>query len=319
MDTSTDSPIPTGSGTSRLPVGSAKVLPDGGEDHTLTVPVANGWITGRAGSGKTMFVHALITALAHTDDTLVWLADQYGGSAAPWVDGVCRTGADGTGLVAVGAVDWVVDTTDGVKKMLTRATDVVRSRRTTFRGEILRAGIDTGVQRLPVSPDRPAIVVVFDGVDWEADPDLEALLRDLLRFGPEASVHAVVAQQPAAAPAGLRGNVEWVASLVDGRGDDYLTKALGLDAAQKLRDFVADASPGAVVIHNGSGGWVGAGTVDRTPPSQIAYTVRDTEARRPLLDDTSAHAAGDEYRKRWTLHSDGGAMLTLLRDSRTDR
>ncbi len=277
----------------------------------LTVPVGNWWLAGPRGAGKTVLLRNLLVGLARTADVLTWTAEYDGGLAAPWLDALTRTGR------ARGGIDWPVNTVEGMKAQLNAALNIIARRRTVYRGDILRNVVDFGEAKLPIGPDRPAIVLVLDGADIFLDSvEVQFLLEEVMTTGSQVGVHVVYSTRSWSLPHN-RGVVDFVAVFGP---DDYVERVGSVFGwpLEDLRGLHRFAGPGDFI-----------GAMTRAPMWWRSYiqpsltwtwaVVEETDGRRPTLDKESTDAAGDPYLLRWMDDSDAGQMVTDLKNTPSSR
>lgn len=291
----------------RIPIGQAVAGAERGP--VVGVPAGNALVTGRRGSGKSVFLQNLLAGYARTIDTLSWAADDGGALAAPWVS------AAATGQVDVTGVDWAASTPGGLEKMLASATRIIVDRHRNYQRDILRHAVDTGRALLPINPKRPAIVLIADLADPTfAEQHATSLLR-VLKTGPAAGVFLVLASQynlreflgdavqnaiDYVAVFGMKDEAE-MESLVGYHRNPLVTEYMN---GHQIGDFLLRTSLPERVR------WVQG---YQSYPRRMGEVAAATQDRRPTLDESSMYAAGDDYRNRWMPSSDGGQMLNALR------
>lgn len=112
-------------------------------------------IGGTTGSGKTTLLDLIIAWLARCTDTLIWVVDFNGGGlGAPWN----RPYEEGRSPRPI--VDWIGDNEAECALILACAKNIAKSRKTDRESVSLRR--KAGTRLLPLSPQKPGIVVITD-------------------------------------------------------------------------------------------------------------------------------------------------------------
>lgn len=112
-------------------------------------------VGGTTGSGKTTLLNRIIAYLARCTDALIWVIDFNGGGlGAPWN----RPFEEGKTPKPI--IDWLGDTEEESAVIMACAKGIARSRKTDRESVQMRR--DAGTNVLPMSPRKPAIVVITD-------------------------------------------------------------------------------------------------------------------------------------------------------------
>lgn len=112
-------------------------------------------VGGTTGSGKTTLLNRIIAHLARCIDCLIWVVDFNGGGlGAPW------TRLYEEGKVDRPIIDWLADNETEGAVLMACAHGIATSRKTDRESVALRRAAGSNI--LPVSPEKPAIVVITD-------------------------------------------------------------------------------------------------------------------------------------------------------------
>lgn len=112
-------------------------------------------IGGTTNSGKTTLLNRIIAHLARCTDCLIWVVDFNGGGlGAPW------TLLYEEGKVNRPIIDWLADNETEGAVLMACAHGIATSRKTDREAVALRRAAGSNI--LPVSPEKPAIVVITD-------------------------------------------------------------------------------------------------------------------------------------------------------------
>jgi hypothetical protein len=119
-------------------------------------------VTGIHRSGMTTFLRSVLAELVHYEDTLTWVMNLNSDCAEdPLVESYLK------GHAPQPAVDWVADTPTEINSMAAELGRIAQARRHDRAARAACAGAADGM--LPLSPDRPGIVLVVSGVEALAD------------------------------------------------------------------------------------------------------------------------------------------------------
>lgn len=259
-------------------------------------------VVGPTGSGKTNMVHVILAGFARATDILTWVIDLNAGSAGlPWV----RPALDSTGQTTDGmrpGVDWLAGTYNEALTMLDAAVKIAKHRKMAYQDLLSQANTDL----LPISAKIPQIMIVIDeGAEILASGDksmrpLAEKILEVIRIARAMGLRTVLTALGATGSVlgnlMIRREAKVRVALTGGETE-------GMDLGKQFpgsRGLRVDQAP-----YKGSGFM---GTPEspvalfknwRILPNQIRDIVAATSDRHPVLDDTSAHAAGPAYARRW--------------------
>ncbi len=279
-------------------------------------------VLGPPGSGKSTFVDVVLAGFARCTDVITFVIDfKAGASARPWVRPYLEAAghlAPRRGLPAPPAdtrpgVDWVASTPKEARRMLRAVLAINAARQAAYQD--LMDEHDTTL--LPVSARLPQIQIVVDeGAELLSAPSF----RDPVMKEVQGGVKKVMRTTRAM-------GIRLVLTAVDGNtaalGNTEVRKfspvgvaltsgeSAGDNAAKLFKRVKVDSSQlnakGAGII--GAAGAEGFAPTPfkgwKTTPSLARDVVLATNHRRPLLDEVSAHAAGEDYSERWSTERAG--------------
>ncbi|MFF2809357.1 hypothetical protein ACFVT2_19680 [Streptomyces sp. NPDC058000] len=250
---------------------------------------------GQTGSGKSNLINVTNVQLLRTVDAVAWHLDVTGaGISLPWL----RSWAvDGTSPVPL--IDWTADTVEEAHIMLDVAIAAINTRKMAYQDLMHEVDDD----KIPVSPDVPAIILVVDEIA-ELPHDLLAKLDTVVNTGRAARVRTVIS--------GLRAT------------QDVITAAMKKQSRARIGMRVSDPeelhhlfpSGGSrlnpkAAAHKGSG-HIGAPDEDdvdgdaqpfkcyRIKPKVINAIAPKLADRRPTVDAVSLDTEpGRYYASRW--------------------
>lgn len=210
-------------------------------------------IGGTTGSGKTTLLNRIIAYLARCTDALIWVIDFNGGGlGAPWN----RPFEEGTAPKPI--IDWLGDTEEESAVIMACARGIAKSRKTDRESVQMRR--DAGTNVLPVSPLKPAIVVITDegGEVRQAASVLGQIvcsqISSLAQIGRETGVRVIMSV--------LRGTADLVDKAF--RTVCSIRVCLRMDEEGEY-DHVLGRNPGRVrLMHTGSA-WIYRTTQDYRP------------------------------------------------------
>ncbi|WP_405837805.1 hypothetical protein OG528_10360 [Streptomyces platensis] len=138
---------------------------------------------GQTGSGKSNLINVTNAQLLRTVDAVVWHLDVTGaGISLPWL----RSWAiDGTSDVPL--IDWTADTVEEAHIMLDVAIAAINTRKAAYQDLMHEANDD----KIPVSPEVPAIILVVDEIA-ELPYEILAKLDSVVDTGRAARVRTVI-------------------------------------------------------------------------------------------------------------------------------
>ncbi|OEJ45838.1 hypothetical protein AR457_18535 [Streptomyces agglomeratus] len=257
-------------------------------------------VVGPTGSGKTNMVHTILAGFARATDVLTWVIDLNAGSAGlPWV----RPALDGNaGKEMRPGVDWLAASHEEAMLMLDAAVRVAKHRKMAYQDLMSQANTDL----LPISNHIPQIMIVIDeGAEILASSDKQARklaekILEVIRIARAMGIRTVLTALGATgAVLGnlmIRREAKVRVALTGGETE-------GMDLGRQFpgsRGLRVDQAP-----YKGAGFM---GTPESAPalfkswrikPNQIRDIVAATSDRHPILDATSAKAAGPDYARRW--------------------
>lgn len=238
-------------------------------------------IGGTTGSGKTTLLNRVIAYLARCTDALIWVIDFNGGGlGAPW------NRPFEEGLADRPIIDWLGDTEEESAVIMACAKQIAKSRKTDRESVQMRR--DAGTNVLPVSPHKPAIVVITDE-GGEVRQSMSVLgqvvcsqISSLAQIGRETGVRVIMSV--------LRGTADLLDKAL--RAVCSIRICLRMDEESEC-DHVLGRNPGRVrLMHTGSA-WVYRTTQDYrpvvgrsvdVPPAFIERHAIACAALRPELD-----------------------------------
>ncbi|MFI9028832.1 hypothetical protein [Streptomyces sp. NPDC053560] len=287
-----------------------------GENVQVFLREACALVLGPPGSGKSTFLDVVLAGFARCTDVVTWVIDLKAGACGrPWV----RPWLEAQGYKAPKAgavrppedtrpgVDWLASTPKEALRMLQAALAVNAARQAEYQD--LLDERDTTL--LPVSPGLPQIEIV---VDEGAELLSAANFRDPTMKQVQQAVKKLMRTTRAMA---LRLVLTAVDGNVSAIGDTEVRKfspvgvaltsgeGAGNNAGKLFGRVKIDASQlnakGAGVIGaSGANGFAPTGFKGwKTAPSMAREVTLATNARRPVLDEVSARAAGEDYARRW--------------------
>lgn len=252
-------------------------------------------VVGETGSGKTVTLQNFQAGLLRCPDALVFNIDLGGGGLAlpwlgPWLDGdMARPG-----------IDWLAPTVEEARIMARWCVDVILRRRVAYRAHMRAQNVD----KLPITPQIPAIYVVIDeggeSVGLGADLELTALLTKIDELGRGVGVRKVIST--------LRATSE----LIPTRSMRQIGIRIGMQVADEtelayLFGYRHRFDP-ADTPHKGCGLWRDGLTgkvrpfrsYDLTEPDRIGRIAAACEPWRPDIDEGSlTPAAARVWAERW--------------------
>lgn len=210
-------------------------------------------VGGTTGSGKTTLLNRIIAYLARCTDALIWVVDFNGGGlGAGW------NRPFEEGKVARPIVDWLGDTEEESAVIMACAKAIAKSRKTDRESVKMRR--DAGTNVLPVSPRKPAVVVITDegGEVRQAASVLGQVvcsqISSLAQIGRETGVRVIMSV--------LRGTSDLLDKAL--RAVCSIRICLRMDEEGEY-DHVLGRNPGRVrLMHTGSA-WVYRTTEDYRP------------------------------------------------------
>lgn len=252
----------------------------------------------RRGSGKTNLMHVWIAAQQRAVDVLSWVIDLNGGGVAlPWLRAWAALGRPHRP-----PIDWVADTPEKVLAMAEALLRIAKARKPGYASLMIEHDDD----KLPVSPEVPAIVVNLDeaaelySVKARRDPILKRAGDALLQVVELARAVAcnvmatalratqdVLTEPQLVVQSGLK-----VAMQADDRELQYL---MGWGDKIGPQDMPTPGTGAYKVLERPARPF----QAFRMVPSLIGPIVAATCERRPVLDELSVAAAGDAYARRW--------------------
>lgn len=272
-------------------------------------------VVGPTGSGKTNMVHVILASFARATDVLTWVIDLNAGSAGlPWVRPALDSQGQTTGGMRPG-IDWLAGTYDEAVLMLDAAVKVAKHRKMAYQDLLSQANTDL----LPVSSAIPQVMLVIDeGAEILAsnDPQMRKLagkILEVIRIARAMGIRTVLTALGATGSVlgnlMIRREAKVRVALTGGEteGMDLSklfpgSRGLRVDQAPyKGSGFMGTPESPAALFKN----W-------RILPNQIRDIVTATSGRHPVLDATSAQAAGASYARRWD-----AARTSWMRDHLT--
>jgi S-DNA-T family DNA segregation ATPase FtsK/SpoIIIE len=271
-------------------------------------------LVGQIDSGKTNRLHVVIGGLARCDDVLTWGIDLTGGLYQPWITPWLE------GRAAAPGIDWAAGENGDVEEvdqMCDAAIDIINGRKPSYRARMRAANVD----KLPVGPDVPQIVIVVDELKT-LPKEIQKKLATISDTGRSAGVRLVVCA--------LRATV------------DYLPMELNAQSKNKIGMLMRTESEIAYLVgwehnlkpadmpHPGCGCVISADKPTecrpdrafRITPAGVDAVVVATGNRRPQLDKPSARMANmgnSVYTDRWDrFTSRQAALLQETEDIVTD-
>lgn len=210
-------------------------------------------IGGTTGSGKTTLLNRIIAYLARCTDALIWVIDFNGGGlGAPWN----RPFEEGKAPKPI--IDWLGDTEEESAVIMACAKGIAKSRKTDRESVQMRR--DAGTNVLPISPRKPAIVVITDegGEVRQAASVLGQIvcsqISSLAQIGRETGVRVIMSV--------LRGTADLLDKAL--RTVCSIRVCLRMDEEGEY-DHVLGRNPGRIrLIHTGSA-WIYRTTQDYRP------------------------------------------------------
>jgi hypothetical protein len=210
-------------------------------------------VGGTTGSGKTTLLNRIIAYLARCTDALIWVIDFNGGGlGASW------NRPYEEGLVPRPIIDWLGDTEAESAVIMACAKSIAKGRKTDREAVQMRREAGTNV--LPVSPRKPAIVVITDegGEVRQAASVLGQIvcsqISSLAQIGRETGVRVIMSV--------LRGTADLLDKSL--RAVCSIRVCLRMDEDGEY-DHVLGRNPGRVrLMHTGSS-WVYRTTEDYRP------------------------------------------------------
>lgn len=210
-------------------------------------------VGGTTGSGKTTLLNRIIAYLARCTDALIWVVDFNGGGlGAPWQEPY------ETGRANKPIIDWLGDTEEESALIMACAKGIAKSRKTDRESVQMRKDAKTNV--LPISPRKPAIVVITDegGEVRQAAGVLGQIvcsqISSLAQIGRETGVRVIMSV--------LRGTADLLEKAL--RAVCSIRVCLRTDEEGEA-DHILGRNPGRVrLMHTGSA-WVYRTTQDYRP------------------------------------------------------
>ncbi|MFI0908202.1 hypothetical protein ACH4TE_32515 [Streptomyces sioyaensis] len=250
---------------------------------------------GQTGSGKSNLINVTNAQLLRTVDAVVWHLDVTGaGISLPWLRSWALDGASDVPLV-----DWTADTVEEAHIMLDVAIAAINTRKAAYQDLMHEANDD----KIPVSPEVPAIILVVDEIA-ELPYEILAKLDSVVDTGRAARVRTVIS--------GLRAT------------QDVITAAMKKQSRVRIGMRVSDPEELHHLFPTGSGrldpraaGHKGSGflsapdedDVDGQPGSFKCYRIKPRVInaiapqlceRRPVVDAVSLETEpGRYYASRW--------------------
>lgn len=151
-------------------------------DFTVNVRFNNMVLVGQVDSGKSNQLNVLTRRLGQCTDALIWAIDKTGNGRfpRPWV----RAWHEGRAVAPV--IDWVAPTDDEALLMTLAAMAIVENRTADYEQLMFSQNID----KIPVSPDLPEIVILVDEFG-SLSPEVKENLRQISDTGRGAGVRVV--------------------------------------------------------------------------------------------------------------------------------
>lgn len=252
----------------------------------------------RRGSGKSNLMNVWIAAQQRMIDALSWVIDLNGGSIAlPWLRAWHKLGRPGRP-----PIDWVADTPEKVLAMAEALLRIARARKPGYAD----LQIEHDDDKLPVSPEVPAIVVNLD--------EAAELYSNKARKNPTLKRAGDVLLQVVELARAAACNVMATAlrATQDVLEEPQLVVQSGLKVAMQGDDRELQYLMGwsdKITPQDMPTPGTGAYKVNDRParpfqayrivPSIIAYVIAATHHLRPVLDELSVRAAGEAYARRW--------------------
>jgi len=238
-------------------------------------------VGGTTGSGKTTLLNRIIAYLARCTDALIWVVDFNGGGlGAPWN----RPFEEGKTTKPI--IDWLGDTEEESAVIMACAKGIAKGRKTDRESVQMRR--DAGTNVLPLSPKKPAIVVLTDegGEVRQAANVLGQIvcsqISSLAQIGRETGVRVIMSV--------LRGTADLLDKAL--RTVCSIRVCLRMDEEGEY-DHVLGRNPGRVrLMHTGSA-WIYRTTQDYrpvvgrsvdVPPAFVEQHAIDCANLRPDLD-----------------------------------
>ncbi|MFJ6212170.1 hypothetical protein ACIQGZ_02360 [Streptomyces sp. NPDC092296] len=292
-------------------------------------------ILGPPGSGKSTFIDVVLAGFARCTDVVTWVVDLKAGAAGiPWV----RPWLEAQGRIAPkpGAapappgtrpgVDWIASTPAEALRMFQAVLAVNAARQREYQG--LMDEQDTTL--LPVSPALPQIQIVVDeGAELLSTPDFRDPVMKQLKELVGKSMRTTRAM-------GIRLVLTAVDGNVSALGDTSVRKfspvGVALTSGESSGNNLAKLFPRAKVdtrqLTAKGTGVIGAAGADgfaptgfkgwRTSPAMVRAVSLATDRRRPVLDEVSARAAGEDYARRWEEDRAGWLWTAIPAATRDD-
>ncbi|GAA5004288.1 hypothetical protein GCM10025734_42490 [Kitasatospora paranensis] len=273
-------------------------------------------ILGPPGSGKSTFLDAVLAGFARCEDVLTFVVDLKAGAVGiPWVRPYLEAQglkAPKPGTAAAPAdtrpgVDWVASTPAEALRMFRAVIAINKARQQQYQ-DLLDAN-DTTL--LPVSARLPQIMVVVDeGAELLSarsfgDPVMKELqelvgkaMRTTRAMGIRLVLTAVDGNVSALGDTSVRKFSPVGAALTSGESSGNNLLKLFPSARVDTRQLTAKGC--GVIGAAGADGFAPTGFKGwKTSPSMVREAVLATNQRRPVLDQVSARAAGEDYARRW--------------------
>ncbi|WP_103529702.1 hypothetical protein, partial [Streptomyces sp. SM12] len=250
-----------------------------------------GVLVGETDAGKTNQLRVITAQLSRMPDALIWGVDITGGGLAlPWIT---PWATEGTASAPI--FDWIAHSEDEARHMLTMAGEIIAARKAGYQ-QLMRS---KGTDKLPVSADVPAIVILVDETA-SLSQDTKDLLDKVINEGRAVRVRVMTC--------GLRATL------------DVVSSAMKLQAKWRVGMTVSDPEelaylfPGYVKIDTKDAPVAGSGWTIHTrlgptkpspfkgyhmPSSLIDKVCAAVAARRPTLDKLSYDVNPAAYDGRW--------------------
>ena len=293
-----------------------------GDDATVFLREACALILGPPGSGKSTFLDAVIAGFARCTDVLTWAIDLKAGAIGrPWA----RAWLEAQGHKAPSSgqqrppadtrpgLDWIASTPEEAL-LMTRASLAINAARQDGYQDLMDAA-DTTL--LPVSHQIPQIELIIDegaellSASTSGDPvmkELQANVKKIMRttraMGERLVLTAVDGNVSAIGSTEVRKFSPVGVALTS--GENATSNVNKLFPSNKVDSSQLNEKGAGVIGQAGADGFAATeGKGWKTSPSMARDCTIATSARRPVLDEVSATAAGAVYAQRWSAERAG--------------
>jgi hypothetical protein len=264
-------------------------------DTLIELYQASGIIAGRRGAGKTVLLQTITAFGVRCRDTVVIHVDLNGaGMSAPWMLPFAE------GAIGTSPLGWVANGPEEAMIVARVMTAIAKDRKARFQAEMTRQNVDI----LPVSPSRPAYLIIVDeggevfGQDAKGPAaDAAKALRELQRIGRAMCVNVLLSVQRGTAtyvPSDVKKN----ASLrIVGQVEDDGEVASLLDWNKGVR--AADLTQQGSYFLRRDGSVPAMFKGFRLMPAQIVEIAKATASIRPDFDEYAKQVGGRLLAERW--------------------